>query len=378
MKSPVSETFHSQALEGRVAALDGLRGVFVVLFFLFSFYAQFDPAKIGRVAGAHAQALLAGVDILLAPCLAAREIPFVLAGFWLGRSEHADLWAYARQRLLRLGPAALAAIVPMLAYTGADLGRALGSLVFFDAPEGGPRFAGLLFLVVWASAGWVVLGALFRRLGFAVRLGLFCAVLPAVFFPWGTVVPDLSGWSGLAPPSLADAGPAGVHTGLLTLGLAFGLAAGRWGGTLPAGIARVGAGVWLGAFVVLAWLGAFAPGGALMPLRQAALALAAARLAGYPRDRSARLLAGPLPRFFGVTAYSFFLVQTTWGMRLSRSLLQSTMQGLAVIAVHFVLSLVLAAAAGALFWRLFERPALLRKAPPAAKDDGLQTRRSPL
>lgn len=358
--------------EERLAALDGLRGIFVLLFFLFSFFAQFDPAKIGRIAGSHAQTVLAALDVLMAPCLAARELPFVLAGYFLGRSEPPALGAYARGRFLRLAPAALATMVPMLAYTGADLGRALGCLAFYDSPEGGPRFAGLLFLVIWGCAGWVVLGALLRRLGFGVRLALYCVGLLALFSP-GADFGRAMAWAGVSVPSLADSGPAGACPGLLMLGLAVGLAAGRWGRGLPDATARPGAWVWLGAFTLLAWLDAFAPAGALMPARQAVLALAVIRLADHARDKAARVLAGGVPRFFGVTAYSFFLVHTTWGMRLSRSLLQSTMQGVAMIGLHFVLSLVLATAAGAFFWRLFERPALLRKAPPAAKDDGLQT-----
>ncbi len=348
-----------------IPAITGLRGLAMLVFFHMAFLLQFDPAKLSRLAEAHPGVLSAYnlLRFLLAPGMACAEVLFVLAGFLLAmRLEQLTLPAFVLDRTRRLYPVYILILLPFLSYTGADWDMLGSSLSMLAVPEGGPKYTWVLGSLLWGSIMWMSLHTLLGRVPYWAQLLAFVALLA-----WG-------------PFFMPDAARAWQ-----VLGLAFGLGAWHWRDRLRAGPghnawSQLGRypGLWLTLFLLLAWLTPFVPLPVLAPLREAALALALLGLSSPPDalcspTHTARLLSHPLLRYFGVTAYSFFLVQTTWGVRLSRSLLQGEMQSAANILAHYALTLAFSTLFAGMLWVFFERPGFLRKAPAAGTKRGSQT-----
>lgn len=346
-------------------ALDGLRGLAMLVFFHMAFLMQFDPAKISRIADAHppVRDMYSALGFLLTPGMACAEVLFVLAGFFLAmRLERLSLAAFALDRVRRMYPVYVLILLPLLSYTGADWRMVFESLTMFGGPEGGPRYTWMIAAVLWFSLLWMGMHALFRRaLPYGAQLLGFYLMLAAVslFLRDGAWL-----WQ--------------------VLGLAFGLGAWQWRDRLSAGLDRItwaGPGLCLNLFLLLAWCAPFAPLPVLAPMREALLALAVLRLwrsgPTYPSKDvhpgtaaastcpTARMLSHPLVRYYGVTAYSFFLMQTTWGVRLSRSILQGEMHSAASIVAHYAMTLAFSTLFAGMLWMFFERPHFLRKAPAA-------------
>lgn len=331
-----------------IPALQGLRGVAALWFFHWSFYAQFDPAKLSRITEGKPwlAAVLDAVRHVMAPGELAPVMAGLLCGFLLtwkqsGRDAPlARLWS----AFARIYSVYLVAILPTVSYSGLDL-RSVGKiLIFLDAPPGFPPFTAFLGvilaykLLVFASSAAEALAS--NRHRTIVKAAFTVAELALLFgtnYPWGFTLALLvsrTGWHVL-------------KDGQLTVRFAY-----------PGLLLLAGAGV------------------ALVPLPLSVRAfLAMALLAHSPTDISrlitpaTRLLSHPLLRYFGSVALPFFLIHTTWGFRLSRSILQGELHSVQAIASHYALSLLFSAVFAGFLHVFFERPRFLqnlRNGPSAA------------
>lgn len=246
--------------EDYLPALQGLRGLAVLWFFHWSFYAQFDPAKLSRITEGKAWmgAALRAVGYAVAPGQAAVVVMALICGFLLVRKNYgrAAPGRYLRDAFGRIYGLYLLAVLPSLSYSQPDLPTLARTLAFLEAPDGFPPFTAFLGVVL------------------ACKLCVF--TLSA-----GGVIP------GRAP--------------------------------------------------------AFIPTGA-----------------GAPRNQGPRLLSHPVLRYFGAVALPFFLIHTTWGFRLSRSILQGELHSVAAIAAHYAMSLAFSTVFAGFLHVFFERPRFLR------------------
>lgn len=330
----------------RSPALEGLRGAAMLLYFQLTFVLQFDPAKLDRITAGHPgrQAVIEALLALLEPARAWPEAMFTLSGFFLGASlARSGFPAYLSGRVRRLYPVWLAICLPLLSYTGEGFAGAARMLTLLGPPETGPPGAWALFPVLWLNVVWAGYASLPRKPPFWAGLALFAG---------------LAVLTGLA---LGDIG-----RGLACLGLCVGLAGWRLRERL--GSAGLGPpGLYLALALALAFARPHLPAPLFAPLFEAALALAVVRL--YRQDGrvrpacfTARALSHPAFRFYGLTAYSFFLVQATWGFRLSRALLQSEIRSPGLMAGYYLLAFGLSSLFAAFLWYVFERPYTSRPA----------------
>jgi len=322
-----------------IPALQGLRGVAALWFFHWSFYAQFDPAKLSRItegkpwlAAALDAARLALTPGELAPVTAGVLCGFLLAWKQSGRDAplHSMWSAFAR-----IYSVYLVALLPSLSYSGLDWLAVGKILLFLDAPADSPPFTSFLgvilgykLLVLASSAADALDPERHRTIVKAAFTVAELALLFGTNFPWGFTLALLvsrTGWH-----ILKDGG-------------------------LKAKFAHPG-------FLLLAGAGV-----ALLPLPLPVRAfLAMALIAHTPTDISrlttpaTRLLSHPLLRYFGAVALPFFLIHTTWGFRLSRSILQGELHSVQAIIAHYAMSLAFSAVFAGFLHVFFERPRYLR------------------
>jgi len=331
-----------------IPALQGLRGAAALWFFHWSFYAQFDPAKLSRITEGKPwlAAALDAVCHALAPGELTPVVAGVLCGFlltWKQSGRDAPLrnmWS----AFARIYSVYLVAILPTVSYSGLDWPAVGKILIFLDSPPDFPplaAFVGVILaykLLVFASSAADALAPDRHRT--IVKAAFTVAELALLFgtnYPWGFTLALLvsrTGWH-----VLKDGGLKTIiaYPGLLLL---------------------AGAGV------------------ALLPLPLPVRAfLAMALMAHAPTDISrlttpaTRLLSHPALRYFGAVALPFFLIHTTWGFRLSRSILQGELHSVQAIASHYALSLVFSAVFAGFLHVFFERPRYLqnlRNGPSAA------------
>lgn len=253
-------------------ALQGLRGVAVLWFFHWSFYAQFDPAKLSRITGDKpwlASALEAARLAMLPAEIASVAVAGAICGFLLlrERSEGAAPGRQLRDAFARIYGLYVLAALPSLSYTGTDLRTVAKTLVFLETPPGFPPFTAFLGVVL------------------ACKM-LVCALSALDILPGSIAPPDLPG----------------------------------------------------------------------MFLRT--------------DDAPTRILSHPVLRYFGAVALPFFLIHTTWGFRLSRSILQGEIHSVQAIAAHYLMSLAFSAVFAGFLHIFFERPCFLRNSPAAGRKPG--------
>ena len=351
-------------------ALQGLRGVAVLWFFHMSFYGQFDPAKLTRITGGKPWLgdVINSLPILLSPGLIAPVLMYVLAGFLaVGSLEKSSFPRFLLARALRFYPVYLVAVLPVLAYTNSGFSNIFQSLTFFVVPQDIPVGS----LVVLAAAFWLPI--------------LWAGVQAAT-----KIFPNLTLQAGifLACAGLNWMACRDFGTTIAFLGVFAGILAGVWAGVpttrrkrhLPVLATRYGAGPCLVGAVVLAPFAlkclpsSFnAPAVACSIL----LAWATASLAAFPASRTGRFLSHPVFRYFGAVALPFFLIHTTWGFRLSRSILQGELQSIGAVVAHYAMSLAFSTVFAGFLHVFFERPHFLRNlrnGPPAATKPGSDVR----
>lgn len=334
--------------EDYIPALQGLRGVAALWFFHWSFYAQFDPAKLSRITEGKPwlTTVLESVRHVLAPGELAPVVAGVLCGFLLtwkqsGRDAPlARLWS----AFARIYGVYLVAILPTLSYSGLDLHAVGKILVFLDAPPDFPPFTAFLgviltykLLVFASSAADARVSERYRSIVKAAFTVAELALLLGTTYPWGFTLALLvsrTGWHALKDGKLKGKF---AYPGLLLLAGA---------------------------------------GAALLPLPLPVRAfLAMALLAHAPTDMSrlttpaTRLLSHPALRYFGAVALPFFLIHATWGFRLSRSILQGELHSVQGIIAHYAMSLAFSIVFAGFLHVFFERPRFLqnlRNGPSAA------------
>lgn len=252
--------------EDYLPALQGLRGLAMLWFFHWSFYNQFDPAKLSRINEGKPWmgGVLQAMRLAVAPGEAAVMVMVIICGFLLVRKDYgrAAPGRYFFDAFGRIYGLYLLVVLPTLSYMQPDFATIARTLVFLETPAGFPPFTAFLGVIL------------------ASKL------------------------------------------------LVFSLAACN---VIPRGISR-------------------------------------ARVAFYPSQAAApfsRLLAHPILRYFGAVALPFFLIHTTWGFRLSRSILQGELHSVQAIAAHYALSLAFSAVFAGFLHVFFERPSFLRNAPAA-------------
>ncbi len=245
-----------------IPALQGLKGLAVLWFFHFSFYSQFDPAKMARITEGKPwmAAVLRLAQLAVAPGETAFVIMALISAYLLVRQDFGrpDPGRRSRDAFGRIYGLYLLVALPVLSYTQPGPADVFRALAFLDAPDGFPPYAGFLGIV------------------------LVCKLL--------------------------------VFTG-----------------------------------------------SALVPSRGAASPPTTFSIPG------ARVLSHPLLRYFGAVALPFFLIHTTWGFRLSRSILQGEIHSVGAIAAHYAMSLCFSAVFAGFLHIFFERPRFLRNAPSADK-----------
>lgn len=332
-------------------ALQGLKGLAVLWFFHFSFYSQFDPAKMARITQGKPwmAGLLDAVVVLLSPAIMVPSAILALAGFLAARSIQArPLPEHLLSRFLRFYPVFLVAVLPTIVYSGSDWSRLGWTMTFFLTWDGIPAGDSILLArAFWLPLLWAVIHSSTRKAAFSFQAVLFLAAAGLDFLVYG------------------DPRTTSAYVAVL-----LGAAAARHGAALPGLLARHGAGPCLLLACVLTPV--FASGAPLPSFLLSAggsflLALAVASLAGSSLSVSARVLSHPLFRYFGAVALPFFLVHATWGFRLSRSILQGEIHSVGAIAAHYAMSLCFSAAAAGFLHVFFERPRFLRNAPSADK-----------
>jgi hypothetical protein len=249
-----------------IPALQGLRGLAMLWFFHWSFYNQFDPAKLSRITEAKPWmgAVLQAMRLAVAPGEAAVAVMVIICGFLLVRKDYGRA-APGRSFLNAFGRIYglyLLAVLPSLSYMQPDLATVARTLTFLETPVGFPPFTAFL---------GVILAAKLFVFGLAA-----CNVIPRTNQ-----------------------------------------------------CARVVGG----------------PSQAAVPFT--------------------RMLAHPVLRYFGAVALPFFLIHTTWGFRLSRSILQGELHSIQAIAAHYAMSLAFSAVFAGFLHVFFEKPSFLRNAPSA-------------
>lgn len=344
--------------EDALPTIQGLRGVAVLWFFHWSFFNQFDPAKLSRIA--EGKPWLANVVEALRHALAPGEMtPVVIALLcgWLlarkqavaesGQCRAAGDGVFARsvlRSLKRIAAVSFLAALPSLSYTqaaGPDVFREL-----LSAPVDFPQYTGFLAVIV----------------AFKLFALLFIAT------------------NGLSSAILRTCLKIAAALALAAVFAGCGYPAGFWG-ALPLGYLAAGPGmrhaprVFANPAVPCGLLLASACAAALLPLGLPAKALMAMALVSLAptglavsKTFTARLVSLPVFRYLGVVALPFFLIHSTWGFRLSRSLLQGEMQSLATIAAHYALSLAFSAVFAGFLHIFFERGSFLRNTPAAVSN----------
>jgi hypothetical protein len=249
-----------------IPALQGLRGLAVLWYFHWSFYSQFDPAKLSRIARGKPwmDTVLNALRLAVAPGEAAWIVMLIICGFLLVRKSYggADPGRYFLNTFSRIYGLYLLVVLPSLSYMQPDLATIARTLVFLEAPAGFPPFITLLGIILAAKLlvfGLTACNVISRK----ARRG-----------------------SGAAPLSQ----------------------------TVPP---------------------------FLLPL------------------------AHPVLRYFGAVALPFYLIHTTWGFRLSRSILQGELHSIQAIAAHYAMSLAFSAVFAGFLHVFFEKPSFLRNAPSA-------------
>jgi peptidoglycan/LPS O-acetylase OafA/YrhL len=340
--------------EDYIPALQGLRGLAVLWFFHWSFYAQFDLAKLTRVTGSApwASAALDALLVCLSPAMMAPVAAYVLAGFLAERTLGSrPLPGFLLSRVLRFYPVFLVAVLPILVYSGNGWSDIAWALTFFIVPQDIPT-GHLLILAkaFWFSLLWAaIVAATGRTRRFPVQALLFLTV------------------AGLEYLLYRD-----LRTTSAFLAVLAGAGAARY--PLPEAVARCSAGPSLvcAALAAPVFLASTPGASFLLALTGTVfLALAVGSLASGNASFTARLLSHPVLRYFGAVALPFFLIHTTWGFRLSRSILQGELHSLASILAHYAMSLAFSAVFAGFLHVFFERPRLLRnlrKGPPAGRN----------
>lgn len=345
-------------------ALQGLRGLAVLWFIHYGFYAQFDSAKVARLMDGRPwmEGVIGAAIVALSPAaLLAALIMCVLGGFFAERvagrktafgggdaagsgASGPSVLSVARSRLARFYPVFLVSILPILAYTGCDLAGLIQALTTFTLSR--DVLAGEMVLLArsfWIPFLWLVLRAATRgRPGIALPVVLFLAVAGIDYFFFGDVRTTAS-----FPAVLAGA-------------LAARFAPGRpfrpWAGPMLV-FALILTILFLPYPRHLTFIATFAI--------SSLVALSVLSLCAKPASFTARLLSRPFLRFFGAVALPFYLIHTTWGFRLSRAILQTELRSPADIAVHYAISLGVSILAAGFLHIFFERPHFLRNAPSA-------------
>ncbi|WP_243358722.1 hypothetical protein [Fundidesulfovibrio terrae] len=329
--------------EDYIPALQGLRGLAVLWFFHWSFYAQFDPAKLSRITEGKAWmgAALDAVALCLSPAMMAPVAAYVLAGFLAQTTLGTrPLAGFLLSRAARFYPVFLATVLPILAYSARGWSDIAWVLTFFIVPQDiPPGHLLILAKAFWFSLLWaVILAATGRTRRFLVQALPFLAVAGLEYL----VYRDL-------------------RTTSAFLAVLAGAAAARH--PLPEAVAHRTAGPSLVCATLAAPIFlASTPGASfLLALAGAALlALVAGSLASGVPSFTARLLSHPVLRYFGAVALPFFLIHTTWGFRLSRSILQGEMHSLSAILAHYAMSLAFSTVFAGFLHVFFERPRFLR------------------
>jgi hypothetical protein len=247
-------------------ALQGLRGLAVLWFFHWSFYNQFDEAKLSRITEGKAWmgAVLQAMRLAIAPGEAAVAVMVIICGFLLVRKEYgrADPGRYFLDTFGRIYSLYLLVALPSMRYMQSDLATIVRTLLFLEAPTGFPPFTMILGVMLVA-----------KLLVFGLTT---CNVIPR------NVRRD------------------------------------RIANSLPQTV---------------------------VPFEG--------------------LLAHPILRYFGAVTLPFYLIHTTWGFRLSRSILQGELHSVQAIAAHYAMSLAFSAVLAGFLHVFFEKPSFLRNAPSA-------------
>ena len=329
--------------EDYIPALQGLRGAAMLWFFHWSFYNQFDPAKLSRIIEGKPW-LGTALDALryaVAPGEMAAVVMGVICGFLLTYKDYgkSNPGRYFLNSLARIYGVYLVAILPHLSYAQPDLVSLAKMLVLLQAPADFLQFTTFLgvilaykLLVFSTVAAGTLSNTTLRMSVKALLVGLVLLVILGSDLPLGFTL-------GLLVAS----------TGMHTLREKF-----------TTNTLRPGTLLAIGCAVSLAPL----------PLPARAF-LVMAIIAHVPTDFAfaitggARLLSHPVLRYFGAVALPFFLIHTTWGFRLSRSILQGELHSVQAIAAHYALSLAFSTVFAGFLHVFFERPSFLRNAPAA-------------
>jgi len=340
---------------GRLPALDGLRGLAILMVFNVHFFAQHFARHYYLEEGSLPHHLLRalhsgvlGVDVL-----------FVLSGFltWMSLARRRPTApAFLAGRYRRLLPVILAVNLPALCWGAAsvDWRQALANVFFLHVPQG----VTLVTYTTWAlvyemwfyvlCAVWlIVLGrfAFFRSWAF---FWLLAAALAANILVFKRFL------------LLADPRFLGF---LFGVGLARATSEGRFGPALEKA-ARLGLAPALAALFVMCWAGALPDVEAWLArdtlhrlafflALDACIALILLRLL-LPGPGPALFTARPL-RLAGMVSYSLFMTHTQWGLPLANQLAGPAHDALGM-ALRWGFSLALSLGVGALVFAVFERP----------------------
>jgi len=249
-----------------IPALQGLRGLAILWFFHWSFYNQFDPAKLSRIIEGKPWmgSVLQAMRLAVAPGEVAPVVMVIICGFLLVRKDYgrADPTRYFLDAFGRIYGLYLLTVLPSLSYMQPDLSTIAKTLAFLETPTGVPPFTVILGVILITKLSVFGLTA--------------CNVIPS-----------------------------------------------------NARCSRI-----------------------VNSTRQAAVPFS-------------RLLAHPILRYFGAVALPCYLIHSTWGFRLSRSILQGELHSIQAIASHYVMSLAFSAVFAGFLHVFFEKPYFLRNAQSA-------------
>lgn len=385
-------------------ALQGLRGLAVLWFFHWSFYAQFDSAKVARLMDGRPwmEGVIGAAVKLLSPAATVAPLAMCVLGGFLaelsaGKASNKGVGndsivaagprlalTMGLSRLERFYPVFLVSVLPILAYTGCDLAGLVRAMTAFILP--GDSLAGNMTLLshsFWLPFLWAVLRAATQRsLGFAFPAGGFLAAAGIDYLIFGDVRTTVAFMAVLfgAWDARLTAGRPVIALGAKGINAlnapsippdGFDAAGQSTHSVSPASRCpnlRAGGVLVFAAFVPLA-VSAQRPATVLILglMISSIIAIASRSLCVNPGYFTARLLSHPLLRSFGAVALPFYLIHTTWGFRLSRAILQTELRSPAAIAAHWAISLGLSALAAGFLHVFFERPRFLRNAPSADK-----------